>query len=71
MLEKVRDYFETELSQTKTAIERKICDGEAVWYATQRCLGVADFATRLGVPYTDIEPLFEEYKEKLNKLLTK
>jgi hypothetical protein len=72
MLEKVRDYFENELRQAEADITRPwITKTEAVWYAVQRCLGVADFVTRLGVSYTDVVPLFEEYREKLNELLTK
>jgi len=72
MLEKVRNYFESELRRAEEDIKRPWADkGEVVWYAIQRCLGVADFATYLGVSYTDVVPLFEEYREKLNKLLTK
>lgn len=71
MLEKVKEYFESEIRQAEADIKRPwITKSEAVWYAVQRCLGVADFATHLGVPYTDVVPLFEEYKQKLEELLT-
>ena len=73
MLEKIKDHFETELRQAEADIERPWADkGEVVWYAIQRCWGVADFALRYcDIPFEMIEPLYEEYKEKLNKLLTK
>lgn len=73
MLEKVKEYFETELRQAEADIKRPwITKGEAVWCAIQRCLGVANFVIEYcGIPFEMVDPLFEEYKEKLEKLLTK
>ena len=73
MLEKVKEYFETELRQAEITTERPWADiSEVVWYSIQRCLGVANFVIgHCDIPFEMVDPLFEEYKEKLEKLLTK
>jgi hypothetical protein len=71
MLEKVREYFESELRQTEADIKRPWADkGKIIWYAILRCSGVANFVIEhCDIPYEIIDPLYEEYRQKLQKLL--
>ncbi len=73
MLEKVKECFESEVRQAEIATERPWADiSEIVWYAIQRCLGVANFVIEYcDIPFEMVDPLFEEYKQRLEKLLTK
>ncbi len=73
MLEKIKKYFESELRQAERDIERPWADkGEIVWYATLRCSGVANFVIEYcDIPFEMVDLLFEEYRQKLEKLLTK
>lgn len=73
MLEKVKEYFEKEYISTVHAIERKYSWGtpkEFVDRGITNCLAVAMFAQTIGVSFEDVEPLYNEYKEKLENLLT-
>lgn len=73
MLEKVREYFERQYNDTIRAIE---CDyewgtpKEFVWRAITDCLAVAMFAQTIGVKFEEVNSLYNEYKEKLENLLT-
>lgn len=73
MLEKIREYYEMEYRDTARSIEKSWCTDKkmAVWYAIQRCLGVAQFVQIAGVSFEEIETLYDEIKEKLEKLLDK
>lgn len=75
MKEKVEKYFETEYNQTAGYLRNHECGiiekSEIVWYALQRCLGVAQFTQDLGVPYEFLEPLYYAYREKLQELIDK
>ena len=73
MLEKIREYYEMEYRDTARSIEKSWCTDEkmAVWYAIQRCLGVAQFVQIAGVSFEEIETLYDDIKEKLEKLLDK
>jgi hypothetical protein len=71
MLEKVREYYEMECRDTARALENSwVTDkGMAVWYAIQRCLGVAQFVQIAGdVNFEEIDALYNEFKEKLENL---
>lgn len=71
MVEKIREYYELEYSQTKRALDNSWCEPkDAIWYALQRCLGVAQFVqTACDVSFEVVEPLYEEFREKFEKLL--
>ena len=72
MLEKVREYFEREYISTVRAIERKYSWGtpqEFVKMGITNCLAVAMFSQSIGVKFEDVNPLYNEYKEKLKALL--
>lgn len=70
MLEKVREYYEMEYRDTVRALEKSwVTDKKmAVWYAIQRCLGVAQFVQIAGVSFEEIDALYDEFKEKLENL---
>ena len=73
MLEKVKEYFERQYVDTVRAIERDYKWGtpkDFVWRAITDCLAVAMFAQTIGVKYEEVDPLYNEYKEKLENLLT-
>ena len=72
MLEKVKEYFEREYADTVRAIERKYNWGTPksfVERAITDCLAVAMFAQTLGVSFEEVDPLYNEYKAKLESLL--
>lgn len=75
MLEKIREFYESELRGVERYIKSEWCKtdkekSDSVWYALQRCLGVAQFTqVACDVSFEDIEPLYEEFKEKFEKLL--
>lgn len=73
MLEKVREYFESQYIDTVRAIERKYDWGtpqKFVERAITDCLAVAMFAQTIGVTFEEVDPLYNEYKAKLESLLT-
>jgi hypothetical protein len=73
MLEKVKEYFENEYKQAEELLTRKdrpfwakpkqVCENALV-----RCLGVTMFVQSVGVSYSDVSVLYDELKEKLEKL---
>lgn len=72
MLEKAKEYFEREYVDCVRAIERKYdwsTPKEFVWRAITDCLAVAMFVQTIGVTYEEIDPLYMEYKKKLENLL--
>ena len=71
MKEKLKEYFESELHYTKIGLNGEtdlIQRGNIVWYALQRGLGATQFAQYCGMRYLDVEPMFEEYKQKLEAM---
>lgn len=73
MLEKVKEYFEREYIDTERAIERKYNWGTPksfVERAITNCLAVAMFVQTIGVSFEEVDPLYNEYKAKLENLLT-
>ena len=74
ILEKVENFFQSEYEETKSLLERKpywiSSEKEVVFNSIQRCLGVTQFVQCLDVPYENLN-IYDEYREKLEKLLDK
>ncbi len=73
ILKKVKEYYEEEYQDTKRCFEINwnwSTPQELINGSIKRCLGVAQFVQNLGVAYEDIGPIYMEYKEKLENLLT-
>jgi hypothetical protein len=75
MLQKAKDFFETEYRE-----ELRIKREHPEWFKPQRdvalaisrCLGVAQFLqVECGVDYKEIDPIYQEYYDKFRKLLDK
>ena len=72
MLEKVKEFYESEYKATKLCIERQVewmTPAKLVDVALHQLVGVAQFSQTIGVSYEDISKLHEEYREKFGKLL--
>lgn len=72
ILNLVKEYYEVEYQDAKRCIEKKYAwttPRDLVKGAINRCLGIAQFVQYLGVSYEDLN-IYDEYKEKLEKLLT-
>ena len=64
-------YLETEMHYLKAGLDNEpdlIQRSDISWYCMQRCLGACQFANQLGGDFSIIEPIFEFYKEKIEKL---
>ena len=73
ILNQAKLFFEEEYDDTENCIKRNYSwntPKEFVDGSVKRCLGVAQFVQHLGVAYEDINPIYMDYKEKLEKLLT-
>lgn len=77
VLEKVKTYYESEYEETKSILEKKPFwvqtrsdERQLIFNSIQRCLGVAQFVQSLDVPYEELK-VYDEYREKLEKLLDK
>ena len=64
-------------SETKSILENKPFwvqtrsdEKQLIFNSVQRCLGVAQFVQSLDVPYEELK-VYDEYREKLEKLLDK
>ena len=71
MKEKLKQFFETELHYTEIGLKREINTverGKIAWYAIQRGLGAITFAQMCGMPFEEAEPMFEEYKQKVEEM---
>lgn len=71
------DFFNKELQQTEHYLNSKWCKTDkekrdSVWYAIQRCLGVAQFIQTCpnGLESSEVEPLYEKVRKDLENLLT-
>lgn len=73
LLKIVKEFFDREYEETKELLEKNpwwIESGEkSVWYAIQRCLGVAQFVQLLGADFTEVDTIYLEFREKFDKLL--
>lgn len=67
----LKTYYQQELHYTKISFVHEtdlIQRSNIAWYALQRCLGAGQFVQMQGLPYADVEELFEEMREKLKEL---
>ena len=65
MLERIKQFFETDLYYTTFAYEHGVADKNAYWYGLQRCYGVAQFFID---EVEGVAELYEEYKKKYEEL---
>ena len=71
MLDKLKEFFDNEYKSTKRWIESpygKQYKKEAIKNALQRGLGASFFAQYIGIEYRDVGELYEDYKEKIERL---
>ena len=71
MEEKLREFFEVEISSTVASLdkERNIVERNNIcWYAMQRGLGAVQLAQLCRMKFQDAERMYEEYKLKLEVL---
>ena len=71
MEEKLREFFESEISSTSASLskEQNITERNNIcWYALQRGLGAVQLAQMCGMKFQDAERMYEEYKLKLEVL---
>lgn len=71
MIEKLKEYLETELHYTKVGLDREddlIRRDDICWYARQRGLGATQFANTLGASYNEVEAVFDWYCERLEEM---
>ena len=71
IIEELEAYLETEIRYLKAGLGNEtdlIQRSNIAWYCMQRCLGACQFANQLGGDFSIIEPKFEFYKEKIEKL---
>lgn len=71
-LEKAIKFFNNEYEEVKRDLERADLLEHKKFYtnnAVQRCLGVAFFVQYLDVSFEEINPHYDEIREKINKLL--
>ena len=71
MLEKARKFYEHEYKSVQRWLESKYCfdKRQAIDNALQRCLGVCFFIQDFDISYEDASQLYDEYKEKIEKLI--
>ena len=70
------EYFEQEVRQTERWLKSEWCKTDkekmdSVWYATQRCLGVAQFVQLCpnSLTFQEVEGPYEDTRKKLENLL--
>lgn len=71
MKEKLVEYLNTELHYTEVGMKNEtslIRIENILWYARQRGLGATQFANALGMPFEEVEAIFEEYVNKIEVL---
>ena len=71
MIEKLKEYLETELHYTKVGLDKEddlIRRDDICWYARQRGLGATQFANALSAPYNEVEAVFNWYCERLEEM---
>ena len=69
-IDNYRNYCESEFTFIGNTLHRNFyTPKEVVDNAIQRLLGAGDLAQQMGVPYDEVEQAFNEYKEKMQKLL--
>ena len=71
MEEKLREFFEVEISYTAASLEKErnlVERNDICWYALQRGLGAVQLAQMCGMKFQDAERIYEEYKLKMEVL---
>lgn len=71
IIEELEAYYETEMYYLKAGLEKETDStqrNKIAWYCMQRCLGASQFANQLGADFSIVEPMFEYYKEKIEKM---
>lgn len=74
MLKQLEKYYEQELHYAKVGMENEsdyLTRSDIAWYATQRCLGAGQFAQMCGVQYSEVEPLYEATRLKLQEMVNR
>ena len=64
-------YFETDLVYVRVGLDKETDTkrrGDICWYAIQRALGAVQLAQMLGLPFSEAEPMYENYKAILEDL---
>lgn len=70
IIDHYRNYCENEFTFISNTLHRNFyTPKEVIDNAIQRLLGAGDFAQQMGAAYDEIEQMFNEYKEKMQKLL--
>ena len=67
----LREHFATELSYAKVGVEMATTQrekNEVMFFAVQRCLGMATIAQSFGASFEEVEPLYEEIRDEILKL---
>lgn len=78
LLEKMKDFMDMEYRSTARTLKYRTTKGRKIYIEDinaplQRCLGVAQFTQTLGVPFEEVNAIYEMNKERfeqLNKYLT-
>lgn len=70
LLKEFSDYCDYEYTDVKRAIDNewdKNTGGKekTVYYSCQRCLGVAFFIQRLGVPFKEVDEIYMNFRTKV------
>jgi len=77
ILELVEDYFKMEYRDIQLVVKHhqilyddtEYLGSRHVNATLQRCLGVALFVQSMDIPYEEVNKLYEEYREKIEKVL--
>ena len=70
---KLQEYFKMELHYTRVHLDGEkdpIVRNKICWLCLQRCLGAAQFAEMMGVPFQTIENVYNTQRELLQELET-
>lgn len=70
LLKEFSDYCNYEYTDVKRAIDNELYSGETdrkktIYYSCQRCLGVAFFIQRLGVPFKEVDEIYMSFRTKV------
>ena len=71
MKKELEKYFETDLVYVRVGLDKETdtkLRGDICWYAMQRALGAVQLAQMLGLPFNEVEPMYENYKAILEDL---
>lgn len=74
MLDKVKKFYENEYKSTLDWLTSEYCrtpdnKKSSIKNAIQRCLAIALFVQDFGIPFKDIDPLYDKYRTKFYELL--